>query len=703
MAKKIIEAHVIQKVGTAQEWADNDRVLQNGEMGFIRTENTGRPVNFRIGHDNKFFSELPDFHPYITNGSISYTMDIDDLNNLEDGVWVAKGAGDFEFGITAQEGYYTTFRKEGLNWALDSEIEIRYEAPDLTEINNKLENHEGRIFTLEEFSVDYEQFTNQIDQRVVALSGRVDNLKDVNIGLAGRSIPDLNNPTNQNEFNQRLFNYVKEGLNTQTNFKGNRFNTTTSAFGFGDTNWGFRVVDDVPRINSGLLNYTFKNDALRISDNFNNINISTDGLSGNYDGNVVNLKKKAGQFKGSNLYLPQTSSTYRTLAVSVNGNFADADGNIVVSGGGGESSVTVTRSELEDLVNDNALQVGALYIITNADESLYGGTELYLRAISENELEKRGVGKFYNPKYDQSIDGYGILDDDTTYMEGDSTIWGGKHWRCLSDDVDGGIVDQFTLDSDFWEAIEYNDTDYNVAYDEIVYDYDNDWIAERHEVEGGNIVSCSKATYDWDNYAGEGFEYNAIKYFQWGNVFKEDYGKGLTINKVTEGWFECLNSKCEVITNNILNNGNIYNNTLNSGSVQYNILNNGNIYNNTLNSGSVSDNTLNRGGIRNNTINDSHVSGNNINGGAIFNSVLNGIYIRSNILNGGDINFGNITSDISNTVFYNSSSSTITLGTTAKTILASNYSKEVKLNSNNQTVIQYINNTNQLTIVPITS
>lgn len=327
--KKIIEAHVIQKVGTAQEWADNDRVLQNGEMGFIRTGNTGRPVNFRVGHDNKFFSELLDFHPYITNGSISYTMDIDDLNNLEDGVWVAMGAGDFEFGITAQEGYYTTFRKEGLTWTLDSEIEVRYEAPDLTEVNNRLENHEGRIFTLEEFGVDYEAFTNQINQRVIALSGRVDNLKDVNISLSGRNIPDLNNPTNQNEFNHRLFNYVKEGLNTQTNFKGNRFNTVTNSFGFGNTDWGFRLVNGVPRIDSGLLSFTFKSESLRINDNFNNINIATDGISGIYEGNVINLKKKAGQFKGSNLHLPQTDSAYRTLVVSVNGNFADENGNVV--------------------------------------------------------------------------------------------------------------------------------------------------------------------------------------------------------------------------------------------------------------------------------------------------------------------------------------------------------------------------------------
>ena len=36
---------------------------------------------------------------------------------------------------------------------------------------------------------------------------------------------------------------------------------------------------------------------------------------------------------------------------------------------------------------------------------------VYLRAISDSKLEVQGMGKFYNPKYNQSVDGFGIWDN----------------------------------------------------------------------------------------------------------------------------------------------------------------------------------------------------------------------------------------------------------------------------------------------------
>ena len=59
---------------------------------------------------------------------------------------------------------------------------------------------------------------------------------------------------------------------------------------------------------------------------------------------------------------------------------------------------------------------GALYEITGVHPTLYddgttSGTTVYLRAISGSELEVQGMGKFYNPKYNQSVDGFGIWDN----------------------------------------------------------------------------------------------------------------------------------------------------------------------------------------------------------------------------------------------------------------------------------------------------
>ena len=45
------------------------------------------------------------------------------------------------------------------------------------------------------------------------------------------------------------------------------------------------------------------------------------------------------------------------------------------------------------------------------DDGTTSGTTVYLRAISGSELEVQGIGKFYNPKYNQSVDGFGIWDN----------------------------------------------------------------------------------------------------------------------------------------------------------------------------------------------------------------------------------------------------------------------------------------------------
>ena len=85
-------------------------------------------------------------------------------------------------------------------------------------------------------------------------------------------------------------------------------------------------------------------------------------------------------------------------------------------GGGGQIAFTKTKAEIDALIAGNNLVKNALYEITGVHPTLYddgttSGTTVYLRAISGSELEVQGMGKFYNPKYNQSVNGFGIWDN----------------------------------------------------------------------------------------------------------------------------------------------------------------------------------------------------------------------------------------------------------------------------------------------------
>ena len=83
--------------------------------------------------------------------------------------------------------------------------------------------------------------------------------------------------------------------------------------------------------------------------------------------------------------------------------------------------ITKTLTEINALIASNGLQKGALYKIIGCQTILYGGTDLYLKALETNKLDQKGVGKFFTPKY-ENISGNGIW---TGYVEcGVSTIVG---------------------------------------------------------------------------------------------------------------------------------------------------------------------------------------------------------------------------------------------------------------------------------------
>jgi hypothetical protein len=100
-----------------------------------------------------------------------------------------------------------------------------------------------------------------------------------------------------------------------------------------------------------------------------------------------------------------------------------------------------------------------------------------------------------------------------TYSAGAKVIWGGYSWTNLTGAI-GSANNIVTLDATNWSKNVYDTANYNIAVDEIEYDYSNDWITKRHEVLGNNTVVCTKS-----NFTGFAPTYHPIAVFQWGNPY----------------------------------------------------------------------------------------------------------------------------------------------------------------------------------------
>lgn len=241
---------------------------------------------------------------------------------------------------------------------------------------------------------------------------------------------------------------------------------------------------------------------------------------------------------GNEIAASHSNTTYIGGTVSINGNYKlpqvdgiagqilQTDGfGSVIWGTGDIPSITIATASFNVLTT---LSNSATYKITNADIDLYGGTEIYLTTNAEGKLEEYGVGKFYNPKYNKSILGYGIYDIDATYSIGNTVIWGGRVWTNTTGST-GTPIDALLLDPTDWTVVAYNSIDYNIVYNVIKYNRLTDKILYRNEA-NSNIVSVNE--YSIDNFG------NSIKYFQWGNLYDISLGKGIgsqiIINSINE-------------------------------------------------------------------------------------------------------------------------------------------------------------------------
>lgn len=344
-----------------------------------------------------------------------------------------------------------------------------------------------------------------------------------------------------------------------------RFTNTNDAYLHGTSHIGILSATNVLTSNGISIRDTATNSSTP------NVDVDITYISTKNATNIAGLKNTI-VIGGNGINATYSNTTYIGGTVSINGNYrlpqndgltgqilqTDGFGNLIWGSGDVPSIVTSTASfaSLVTYTKD------ATYIITNADNSLYGGTEIYLTTNADGKLNEYGIGKFYNPKYNQSIDGYGIWNENEIYSIGNTVIWGGRVWTNVTGNV-GVSSDIFTLDSPDWTIVNYNTTDYNVVFDAIRYDVLTDKILYRNEA-NSNIVSISnQSIYYFDN--------NAIKYFQWGNLYNSDLNKGIGNQVITNSYNENINFRGILQTNITMDNLSYQTVTFDTASSQDNI------------------------------------------------------------------------------------------------------------------------------------
>lgn len=281
-------------------------------------------------------------------------------------------------------------------------------------------------------------------------------------------------------------------------------------------------------------------------------------------------------------------------------------GDWITSGGGSTIFITKTKAEIDTLISTNSLILGATYEIMGVHPTLYNdgtnsGTTIYLKAISTNGLEKIGTGKFYNPKYNNSTDGFGIWDNkmygtitnvvgdfnfffnetvttntgatgllltdgmikfisgdwiNSTSITGDqsgatanisdfteptysigSTVIFGGYSWTNLNGNVGENIDVLTLNSE-WQKNVYSTSDYNITYDLIEYDITQDWITRRYDSIAEIDVVYPKTIAN--NFAFYGMIYHAIAVQQWGNPITNS-GRGVGFKTIQDSYDESVN------------------------------------------------------------------------------------------------------------------------------------------------------------------
>lgn len=140
-----------------------------------------------------------------------------------------------------------------------------------------------------------------------------------------------------------------------------------------------------------------------------------------------------------------------------------------------------------------------------------------------------------------------------TYTVGTKRAWGGFMWQNVNGNV-GTAPNIFTLNSE-WTKLPYSETDYNVVYDEIEFDYTSGRITGRKD-RFNNIVKTSSAVIDY--FGSLSLQGTPINVFGWGNPL-------ITNNRVEGGYLECINIMGKIKDNVVESYSAMYSNFMFTG------------------------------------------------------------------------------------------------------------------------------------------
>ena len=195
-------------------------------------------------------------------------------------------------------------------------------------------------------------------------------------------------------------------------------------------------------------------------------------------------------------------------------------------------SFELTYTEALALLASEGVVDGKRYLITGFDVELYGGTDILVQGLLDNQFSTSGYGKFYNPNYGSMS----VWDPSENYATDDLVIYGGKVWENLTGTA--GTTDTYplTLDNTNWLLQEdYTNTDHYVAvWNQIELGFaEGDFcINSRYDSYRNNYVRVGQLDSGNDRWFYCGI--NPIQVFGWGNDNINDCD-------IKDSYFNCLN------------------------------------------------------------------------------------------------------------------------------------------------------------------
>jgi len=195
-------------------------------------------------------------------------------------------------------------------------------------------------------------------------------------------------------------------------------------------------------------------------------------------------------------------------------------------------SVELTYTQALSLLASEGVVDGKRYLITEFDVELYGGTDILVSGLPNNQFSTSGYGKFYNPIYGT----ISVWDPLANYSINGLAIYGGKVWKNLTGSVGSSTDNLFNLDNTNWELQEdyTNTAHYDTVWEQIEIGYGDGAyrINSRYDSLRNNYVRVGQLDNSSDRWFFCGV--NPLQVFAWGNNNINDCD-------IIDSYFNCLN------------------------------------------------------------------------------------------------------------------------------------------------------------------